>query len=670
MDYSIISILALILNLIMNRETIKRFSVFSRSRESEPQVLIRYSNFLTAANCYFVADLAWGILYEHHDIQEVFPFLYSACVFYFIFMFLTMLTWIRYIVAYLDKKGRRSKMLLCAVWVLFILGLIYLMINRFHHFIFSFNDAHEYIVESGRYIAFILQILLYMLTAIYMLYVAHKSEGRERVRHIAVGVTCLVMDIFLIMQIFDSQYPSYAMGLMIGICVIHSFVEADEMKEKEVYDNIATSLAEDYAAMYYIDIETGEYMEFSTSKEYDSMNVQTGGRDFYIDAYANVAKLVHPDDREFAWSLYKKDTIVNNLADRKSYSYKYRLMVGGKPRYFRFTAVRANDDKHIVLCEKDIDDEITAETLRMENQKKHITFSQIAESLAANYDVLYYVDAEDAGYVSYECKNIYGQLDMKQSGDDFYTESRENIRKVVYKDDQDLVLGFFDKDNMADALKDRKRNSIDYRIMAGEDVHYVRMTARKTSDGTHFIIGTENIDAEVQREKQHQKDLKAEMELARHDGLTGLKNKTAYNELVKSVQTNIDNGMDYLPFALVVCDANNLKRINDSEGHMAGDEYIKKSAELLSDTFENSPIFRVGGDEFVVFLRGDDYTNRAELMDKLRSQIRENMKSGFGPILASGIAEYTPKTDSLVSEIFDRADKEMYEEKQRLKSEQ
>ncbi|MCR5267563.1 MAG: hypothetical protein K6E16_03515, partial [Lachnospiraceae bacterium] len=52
---------------------------------------------------------------------------------------------------------------------------------------------------------------------------------------------------------------------------------------------------------------------------------------------------------------------------------------------------------------------------------------------------------------------------------------------------------------------------------------------------------------------------------------------------------------------------------------------------------------------------------------KLRTQILENLQAGSGPILASGIAEYSPKTDRLVSEIFDRADKEMYGDKQKLK---
>ena len=669
MSYSIISILALILNTIINREGFRHFRLRSGGLGDEQRVAVRYSHFLMAADCYFVSDIAWGILYEYHKLDSVYPFLYLDCILYFLFMFLTMLTWIRYIVAYIGKKRKRSKVLLGAVWIMFTLGIIYLIINYFYPFIFSFNSEHEYITEPGRHIAFILQIALYLVTTVYMLYIAHKSTGGEKVRYTAVGVTCFVMDVFLVLQILDPRYPSYAMGLIIGICVIHSFVEAVVKKEKEIYDHIASGLAEDYEAMYYIDIETGEYREYSTSQEYESMNVPCEGRDFYAETLENIERYVHPDDREFASGMYTKEMMLKNLKDRNSYSYKYRIIVGDQPRYFRFTVMRAYDGRHFVLYEKDIDDEITAETLRREKRKKHITFSQIAESLAANYDVIYYVDARDSSYVSYESHNIYGKLDMKTSGNDFYGETRENIPRIVHKNDRDIVLGFIDRDYMISSLKDRKSSSIDYRIMGEDGSHHVRLTVRKTSDGSHFIIGVENIDNEVNKEKQHLKALKTEKELARRDDLTGLKNKTAYNELVSSVQSNIDKGMDYLPFALVVCDANNLKKINDTEGHAAGDEYIKSSAAFLCDIFDHSPVFRVGGDEFVAFLRGDDYTNRESLMKALRVQVQENMKAGSGPVLASGMSEYIPETDSLVSEIFERADREMYENKQMLKGE-
>ncbi len=668
MSYSIVSALALIINLIINREAIGYFPVLSKGKESDERATIRYSHFLMAATLYFASDIAWGLLYENHGSDSIFPILYIDCVLYFLFMFITMLTWIRYIVEYLDKRRHRSKALLYAVWTMFTLALVQLLINRFYPFIFSFNEKHEYIPEPGRHIAFILQIALYMVTSTYMLHNARRSAGTERIRYFAVGLTCLVMELFLILQILDPKYPFYAMGLMIGICLIHTYVEADEKKEKEIYDNIATSLANDYDAMYYINIESGEYREFSASEEYRSLDVPVTGRDFFAETQVNAMVYAHPDDRNFAASMYSREAMLKNLEDRRSYSYKYRIMVGGQPRYFRFTVMRANDDRHLVLYEKDIDDEVTAETMRRESQKKHITFSRIAESLASNYDEIYYVDAKNSSFVSYEFNNIYGQLEIQKSGDDFYAESLSEIPNLVHKNDCDMVREFIDRDHLISALKNSKERSIDYRVMINGRSHYFRMTVRKTADASHFIIGVENIDAEVRKEKQQLKALNTEKELARRDELTGVKNKTAYMELEKSVQSNIDGGEDYYPFAIVVCDANDLKKINDNDGHVAGDEYIKGSAMLLCEIFDHSPVFRVGGDEFVIFLRGNDYTNRAQLMKRLRDQVCENQAASSGPVLASGMSEFISGSDTTVSDVFNRADRQMYDDKQRLKA--
>ncbi len=667
MYYSGVGILALIVLFIINREALKRQTVKGEKPTPAQRVAVRYRAFLIASICYFLSDLTWGLLYDHHEMPALFPFLYSDTVLYFIFMLLTMLTWIRYIVAYLDKRGRRSKVLLYAVWVLFLIGLIYLMINRFHPFIFSFNEQYEYITAPGRYIAFFLQIILYAVTSIYMLVIAARTNGQEKTRYTAVGLTCLVLGIFQILQILVPLFPFYAMGLLLGSCVVHSFVDEGERKEKEIYDHIASSLAEDYEAMYYIDIETGEYREFATSQEYAAMNVPANGRDFFGETKENVKRYVHPYDKEFAMSMYDKETMLENLEGRNSYTYKYRVMVGEEPRYFRFKVLRADDNRHMILCEKDIDDEITEESLRSRSQKKNITFSRIAESLASNYDVLYYVNAEDASYISYETNDRRGQLVVRKTGEDFFGETLEIIPQVVHKNDRKLVMEFADRDHLRSVMGRRKRSSIEYRLVQNGRSKYFRMTVRKTSDESHYIIGVENIDAEVKREKQQLKALNTERELARTDEMTGTRNKTAYAEVEQLMQAEMENAPDQLRFAIVVCDANNLKSINDNEGHVAGDEYIRSSANLLCELYKRDAVYRVGGDEFAVVLQGNAYQSREDLMETLRSRIRDNQKAGGGPVLAAGMATYNPREDRFVADVFNRADKEMYADKQSLK---
>lgn len=668
MLYSMAPASLLVINLIINWESLRKYGFRINKDDEKNSVPVRYNYFILAAAIYVFVDAAWGIMYEHHDNPALFPFIYSFTVFYFLFMLLTMLTWTRYIVAYLDKRGRKSNLLLHGVRIMVMIGVICLMANRFGHFMFSYNEAHEYIGESGRNISFLLQIAFYAVISIYMLYVVHKSVGRERVRYQAVAFTSIVLGVFLVLQILYSFLPSYAIGLMIGISLVHSFVQSGENRQKEVHDHIASAMAEDYEAIFYIEIETGEYLSFSLSQKYRSITATAKGKNFFKEAVESIDQCVYPDDRDYAKGFYDKETLLKNIGGKRSFSFKYRVMVEGEPRFFLFTVMPERGGKYLIFYEKDIQDELNAELAQKENQKKTVTFSQIAESLASNYDMIYYVDVTDSTYVGYEVNNIFGNLQIGRSGKDFFLDSLEKIPSVIYLPDIDAVTDYINKDNMISSLEIHKEHTIEYRITVGENPRYTRMTAKKASDGKHIIIGVEDIDAEVQREKQQLSALKSEKELARRDELTGIKNKTAYKELEASVQGNIDNCIDYLEFGLVVCDANNLKYINDTFGHAAGDEYIKSAARILCDIFVHSPVFRVGGDEFVVFLRGGDFAIRHELMEKLRNQVLENNKAGNGVVLAAGMSDYNPETDKYVVEIFERADKEMYEDKQRLKA--
>lgn len=668
MLYAMVPASLLIINIILNGESLKRYGFIEKKSDAKNSVPVRYNLFLLAACFYFIVDMTWGILYEHHDIPALFPIIYSLTVFYFLFMLLTMLSWTRYIVAYLDRGGRRSAVLLYGVWVLFVIGVICLIANRYHHFMFSYNDAHEYVGESGRNISFFLQIVFYAVVSGYMMCVAAKSTGRQKFRYKAVAATSMVLGVSLVFQILFALLPSYAIGLMLGICMVHSFVLSGEKKEKEIHDHIASVMAEDYEAIFYIEIDSGEYLSFTKSSKYMTLDATELGKDFYAEVMESIDKCVYPEDREYAKSFYNKETMFKNTEGQHSFSFKYRVMINGEPRFFLFTMMRDSDSQYIIFYEKDIEDELIAEKVQKENQRKTVTFGQIAESLASNYDVIYYVDVADSSYIGYEANSIYGRLEIGKEGYDFFSDSIENIPLIIHKQDRDKVLEFLNKDNMISRLENRKDYSIDYRILDDGKSRFTRMSVRKSGDGTHFIIGVEDIDAEVKRERQHLRELKTEKELARRDELTGIKNKTAYKELEESAQGNIDNGMDYLTFALVVCDTNNLKQINDTQGHAAGDEYIKASARLLCDIFVHSPVFRVGGDEFVVFLRGNDYTMRYELMDKLRNQVLENKRVGAGVILSAGMSEYKPESDAFVSDVFERADKEMYKDKERLKS--
>lgn len=106
---------------------------------------------------------------------------------------------------------------------------------------------------------------------------------------------------------------------MIGICLVHSFVQAGEKKEKEIHDHIASVIAEDYEAIFYIDIESGEYITFSKSKKYINIHAVETGKNFFKDTLESIEGCVYPDDKEYAKPLYSKETMLKNLENRTSF---------------------------------------------------------------------------------------------------------------------------------------------------------------------------------------------------------------------------------------------------------------------------------------------------------------------------------------------------------------
>ncbi len=153
-------------------------------------------------------------------------------------------------------------------------------------------------------------------------------------------------------------------------------------------------------------------------------------------------------------------------------------------------------------------------------------------------------------------------------------------------------------------------------------------------------------------------------ELANADALTGIRNKRSYDLETQKL------GDD---FALAVVDLNGLKQINDRYGHEMGDAAIRRICEIICEVFIHSPVFRYGGDEFVVILKDRDLQNAEELRERFLKEIKEPeedtaLKPWEKVSAAIGIARFSPEKDRTVEDTFRRADEEMYQMKKKMKA--
>lgn len=156
--------------------------------------------------------------------------------------------------------------------------------------------------------------------------------------------------------------------------------------------------------------------------------------------------------------------------------------------------------------------------------------------------------------------------------------------------------------------------------------------------------------------------------LAYRDPLTGVKNKTAYQDAEKRFEERMR--AERPEFALVVMDINGLKQVNDNFGHDFGDMLIMDACKLICNVFKRSPVYRIGGDEFVTILESGDLEHYQELLENFQTEM-DAMNRDSRPdnrvSVARGIAVYNSQTDLVFANVFKRADDAMYKNKAFMK---
>ena len=386
MYYTSVAIIALIVHIIINNEALRNVE-----KTSGNLIRLKFRNYLLSLIVFYVADAIWGVFNEQRWVILTYI---DTCVF-FLAMAFSVLLWTIAVVAFTGNASKYGKILVGCGWSILAFQAVILVANLFRPIVFSFNSEKEYQALPARHIALLMQMVLFLATAIYAFAFSANFDDKHKRHYRTVSASAVVMAIFITLQMVYPLMPFYSLGCLFGVCIIHAFIYKDK------------------------DIE-------------------------------------------------------------------YRLSI-------------------------------------------------------------------------------------------------EAANSKAYK-----------------------------------------------------------------------------------DGLTGVKNKLAYLEALADLEISLGNGT-VKEYGVVVFDLNGLKTINDTLGHEAGDEYIKSASRLICTQFAHSPVFRVGGDEFVAILKGSDYERREELDNSFRQTIDENQRNGL-VVVSSGMAVNQPGLDESYNDVFKRADKLMYERKQALKT--
>ncbi len=446
--------------------------------------------------------------------------------------------------------------------------------------------------------------------------------------------------------------------LVVGVRNIDAQKKREE--ESETYQRIAGALASRYEVIYYINTDTGAYTLYSASEQYAKLGTTVQGSDFFTDAAADIRIYIHPDDVDVTLQKLSKDRLMHDLQQNGMVSITYRQILGGKHRYMNMQVVQPlNDSHHIVIGVSNTDTQVRREqSLRAQNQ----TFNDISLALAQQYEVIYHVNIRTNEYAEYSASEKYARLKVGTRGKNFFSETQMNMKRDIYPEDLPMLAHAMQKENLLKTLFSYGKTILNYRLMIDGRPQYVSLYAiLPKEDSDHIIVSVANIDASKRMEEAYQDAL----DLANKDAMTGVKNKRAYAQTEAEMDQQIQAG-EQKPFSVIVCDLNGLKQVNDTQGHKAGDDYISSTCAVICDVFCHSPVFRIGGDEFAVILQGRDHDSREELIQQFSAALDANKHTDIRPC-AFGISEYDSGKDMRVQDVFERADKLMYKDKERCK---
>ena len=208
------------------------------------------------------------------------------------------------------------------------------------------------------------------------------------------------------------------------------------------------------------------------------------------------------------------------------------------------------------------------------------------------------------------------------------------------------------------------------KVLASKEILELSESVEKMSnDMKNYVVNIIEKEEEVQTLHTSIEEMDV---VAYQDALTGVKNKAAYDRDTLEITNRINKG-EKVEFAVVMVDVNDLKGINDTYGHDSGDIYIKGACEIVCEIYKRSPVYRIGGDEIVVILQGEDYRHRDTLLEKIRKKFidisHKDIKEEYKKYSAAvGMAVFDKDMDDeIYYSVFRRADKQMYANKADMK---
>ncbi len=586
--YSVIGFIAIAVQLIINYKVM--FVPKSNSVKKAGKI---YRFLMLSMFGYYITDALWGILAGLNWI----PLLFADTTVYYVAMSSIIVCFYQYFVDYLGINDWKSRFFIIFGRVFFALEVIFLSINLFLPCFFWFDESDAYIAGPVRYIALWVQVAMFAFSSIITFIEALKTKGTHRNRHLAIFFFSLIMFVAILFQEKYPLLPFYALGCLLGSCVLHVYVVSDEQDEaahqlsnykqailSDAIISLEANLSRDL--LYYgvwkdkdgNETALAQIIGFSVPCSYD-MYISEWNRRFVNTTDNNT--FLDSTDREF---------LLNEFHNGKSeitFDYEAATISGKRAWLRRSIAMTRNQDGDIIAYTSVKDVSSVVEQKMREDAYMH--------ALATEYDSITIVDITNDDKRN-DRVLIRGRLtdrlaaliDDETANEEFYSRKLDLMLRFVHPDDREQFYAETRREKILQASNENRMQVVNFRIVKNEDeyVYYqLCFVPLKDINGkpTGVVAGMKNVDNEVRKEMNHRQEL----ENARFAAESASRAKTSFLfNMSHDIRTPMNAILGYTDLAIKHRDDqtrvdDSLEKIKTAGGHLLN---------LINDILEMSRI--------------------------------------------------------------------------------
>lgn len=276
-----------------------------------------------------------------------------------------------------------------------------------------------------------------------------------------------------------------------SVAVFISVLSIVEAKTGTTYANIARALARDYFILYYVNLETDNYIEYNSDAGSDEITLEKHDTDFFNRARKEALSKLYVADRPLFLKEFTKENILKELKLQGTFTFTYRLLTGNTPIYANMKVMMMSpNDKYIIIGVSNVDYQMRQKEALERIKQEQNTYLRM-KALSDDYMCIFTVDPITDEYVECSGRQNNDGLEISKQGDDFFKTTYELSHTFIYEKDRDNYFKEFTKEKILNQIKKQGLYLLNYHLVVNNELIKVEIRAVMVDeeDGQKLIIG-------------------------------------------------------------------------------------------------------------------------------------------------------------------------------------